>query len=936
MKTQHSALRNGRPAGRKGQATASARPTDPASGPEARETFEPARAAEPGAAGTAPGPLAERLAVSERWFHTLVRNSSDVIGVLEADGRIVYANPAAERAGLDLAGGVNLLDLVHPDDLERAKAAFSALASGPRAHELSVYRLRTKSGQWRVFEAVVTDCVSDPDIGGIVVNARDVTERANLTRVLATLGQANQVLVHATDEAPLLDGVCQVVVGGGGYLLAWVGYAEEGVTRTVRPVASAGRTGYLEGLQVSWGEDEHGQDPTGLAVRKSTVRLVRDVQRSPKFAPWRASADRYGLRSSCALPLIVAGTTIGALSIYADEPGAFDKPAVGLLRELSEDLAYGIGRLRDAAALAASNERFRLLADSAPIGILETPAGGGIGFANRRLAEIAGRSIESLLGRGWIDSVHPDDRAEVVAFLDRVRPTMTMVKTQIRLARPDGEVRHVLLRAAPKGQGPDSGHVTSVEDITEEVRAREELTHQAFYDTLTGLPNRALFLDRLHQELVPGRNQGPRIAVLLVDLDQFKIVNDSLGHATGDAVLKEVGDRFARAVRAGGTAARFSGDEFAFIIRDVHDAREAVGAAKRLLAVLEAPVPCAAQDVTMTGSIGIVVPGRRTSAMTVLRDADTAMYQAKAAGRNSYALFDKALHRRSVARLAMEGDLRQALARRELELYYQPVVELTSERPIGAEALLRWHHPGRGMVPPLEFIPVAEDSGLIRPIGDWVLEQAVSQLASWDAQAGGPRLEVLAVNVSARQLDDQGTSAVVRDLIKRYGVAPFRLSIEVTESAVMTATAAARRSLERFKALGLRVAIDDFGTGYSSLAYLHTLPVTTVKVDRSFIERMGGPDDSVPVVKAIVELSQTMGLRVVAEGIGEKDEQRRALLAQMGCRAAQGFYWSPALPAAQFAGWWAEAEVRAAARASAARGARESVNKTSASRKPRR
>ena len=355
--------------------------------------------------------------------------------------------------------------------------------------------------------------------------------------------------------------------------------------------------------------------------------------------------------------------------------------------------------------------------------------------------------------------------------------------------------------------------------------------------------------------------------MLFLDLDRFKIVNDSLGHETGDAVLKEVGNRFVRGVRAGETVARFSGDEFVFIIRDVHGVIDAVSAARRLQALLERPVRCGDQDLTVTGSIGIVIPNLRADAGTILRDADAAMYKAKDEGRNRYALFDETVRRRSVVRLAMEGELRQALSRNEFEVYYQPVVEPTSGRPVGAEALIRWRHPTAGLVPPLEFIPVAEESGLIKPVGRWVFEQAVSQLAAWDGENGGPCLDFLAVNLSARQLDDPETPDMVRAVLERHRIEPGRICAEVTESVVMVDSAATRRSLDAFEDLGLKVAIDDFGTGYSSLAYLHTLPVTTVKVDRSFVERLGGADDSRPVVKAVIDMGHAMGLSVVAEGV---------------------------------------------------------------------
>jgi diguanylate cyclase (GGDEF)-like protein/PAS domain S-box-containing protein len=854
------------------------------------------------------------LQTSEERFRRLVANSSDVMAIVNDKAELLSANPAAERIlGVVLAEatGRNVFDIIHPDDRERVLAAFTSGLARPGLHEANVFRARTGSGDWRVLEVVATNCLGDHAIGGIVLNAHDVTERTNLTRALRTLGQGNQVLVHASDEVSLLADTCRTIVEAGGYLLAWVGYVEHDDACTVRPVASAGRTEYMDGLHVTWGHGEPAQGPVGTAIRTATVQVVDDTHRSREFRLWRAAADKCGFRTVCSLPLRVGGGVIGALSIYAAEPGAFDPEAVNLLCDLADDLAYGIGHIRDAHLLQASEERFRTLAGAAPIGILEVSEGGAIDYANPKMAEISGRNIESLAGLGWAGAVHPDDLAELLALIERVPADRGEVTARFRIRHAGGEVRHVRMSAAPKSQEVRSGYVASIEDITEEVQAQDKLTHQAFYDALTGLPNRALFLDRLDQELVSRGRNGSNIAVLFLDLDHFKFVNDSLGHELGDAVLKEVGSRLSHAVRAGETVARFSGDSFVFIIKDVQEVGDAVAAAKRLLGTLASPVRCGAHDLTVTVSIGIVVPGPAADAVTVLRDADTAMYKAKAAGRDRYELFDEDLHRRSVARLAVERDLRDALVHKELEVYYQPVLEPGNGRPIGAEALVRWHHPKRGLVSPVEFIPVAEDSGLIRPIGRWVFEQAVEQLAAWDGQDDAPALNVLSVNLSARQLDDEGTPGMVREVLERCGAISNRLSFEVTESAVMADSAATRRSLESFKELGAQVAIDDFGTGYSSLAYLHTLPVTTLKVDRCFVERLGSADDSMPVVRAIVDMGHAMGLNIVAEGVSS--EHLRELVAALGCDAAQGFHWSPPLPAAQFVDWWREATRLAAA-----------------------
>jgi diguanylate cyclase (GGDEF)-like protein/PAS domain S-box-containing protein len=564
---------------------------------------------------------------------------------------------------------------------------------------------------------------------------------------------------------------------------------------------------------------------------------------------------------------------------------------------------------RATALLRASEERFRSLSSAAPIGIIEVTPTQGVVYANPKMAEISGKELDALMGAGWLNSVHRDDLNDLLAVIESVRESQTQFSMSFRVVHhPDDEVRHVRVMAAPRSAEADGAYVVSIEDVTDEVTSRQELTYRAFHDALTGLPNRALFLDRLNVEIGRHDRSGSRFAVLFLDIDEFKVVNDSLGHESGDEVLKELGLRFQTALRKGETAARFSGDEFAFILSDVASTDDAIAAASRLLALLEPKISVADHELSVTGSIGIIVPSANADATAILRDADAAMYRAKEAGRNQFALFDDDLRRRSVARLAIEVELRRALEHGEFELYFQPGVEPGSGGPFAAESLIRWNHPVRGIVAPLEFIPIAEASGLIRPIGRWVIEQAVSQLSAWDAMPGGPRLAVLSVNLSAVQLEDCETLDVVSRALDRYRIDPGRLCLEVTESVAMSSNPQSRLALEGFRRLGLRVAIDDFGTGYSSLAYLHELPVTTVKIDRTFVARLGGPDDSTPVVRAVVDMSHAMGLRVVAEGVS--DEGLRDAVADLGCDLAQGFYWAHPMPSGEFVTWWAEAAAR--------------------------
>jgi len=339
-----------------------------------------------------------------------------------------------------------------------------------------------------------------------------------------------------------------------------------------------------------------------------------------------------------------------------------------------------------------------------------------------------------------------------------------------------------------------------------------------------------------------------------------------------------------------------------FIIRDIDAVGDAIAAAQRLISELEEPILQQGHELIVTASIGIVIPSSATDAATILRDADTAMYEAKEAGRNRYALFDEVLHRRSVARFTMERELRRAIQRDEFEVYYQPIVEPVRGMAVGAEALIRWNHPDRGVVLPFEFIPVAEDTGLIKHIGRWVFLRAIEQLAEWDTQVGGPRIAQLSINLSSRQLEDAKTYEMVRDGLRRHRLDPRRITLEITESILMDSSDTAMRTLQSFRDLGVNVAIDDFGTGYSSLSYLHTLPVTSVKIDRSFIERLGTQEDSESVVKAIIDMGHATGLNVVAEGVS--DERLQQHVSSMGCDVAQGFYWSRPLPVEEFNAWW--------------------------------
>ncbi len=442
--------------------------------------------------------------------------------------------------------------------------------------------------------------------------------------------------------------------------------------------------------------------------------------------------------------------------------------------------------------------------------------------------------------------------------------------------------------------------VGALVDVTKRTAIEEKLKHQAFHDSLTGLPNRALFMDRLGHALArSNRRESPshsRTAILFLDLDRFKVVNDSLGHDVGDQLLKTVAARLEASLRPGDTAARLGGDEFTVLLEDVADVGDAIHVAERIALELQAPLSLNGQEVFATTSIGITISGEGQSAPDdLLRDADVAMYRAKSKGRAQYEVFDPEMNARALERLHLETDLWQAVERGELRVFYQPKVRLDTQEIVGLEALVRWEHPRHGLVSPADFIPLAEETGVILPIGHWVLREACRQARVWqDVRPDAEPLQ-MAVNLSARQLGQSDLTQCIADVLKETGLAPRHLKLEITESVVMGDAETSIRTLRELKNLGVQLAIDDFGTGYSSLSYLRRFPVDTLKIDRSFINNLGSDIEDTEIVRAIISLAQALKLEVTAEGI---ETAAQALeLAELHCDWGQGYHFARPMPA---------------------------------------
>ena len=617
------------------------------------------------------------------------------------------------------------------------------------------------------------------------------------------------------------------------------------------------------------------------------------------------------VRAFINVALRVADRTVGVLHFDAFSPRAWTSAELRLARLVGELIG---GAVESAELLRERDERAREHAENLAIlravqeasseGICLVSRTGELLSYNRRFAQLwhLDEQTEAFHAEaGTVMGFVLEQLADPDEFLIRISALFDQPDAQVQdeIALRDGRIFERFsapaLAPSPEGEGATRaiGRVWTFSDISSRKETERQLKHQAFYDAVTGLPNRVLFGERLNRALKTLARTRRKLAVLFLDLDRFKVVNDSLGHETGDRLLVEVAVRLRASLRPGDLAARFGGDEFVVLLEDVASAEDAIVVAQRIADALSAPFHLAGRPISVTASVGIVIGGDpNESPDDILRKADVAMYRAKNGGKARYQLFSESLSHAAMDELQLELDLSSAIKKGELELFYQPIIDLTTGHIGAFEALLRWHHRERGWVAPLEFIRIAEESGLIVSIGEWVLRMACAQAQKWSDEWGQPI--VMHVNISARQLELVDMVAQIARILGETGLAAAQLMLEITESALMSDAPGAARQLETIKSTGAGVSIDDFGTGYSSFAYLELFPLDALKIDRSFVARM---DKSQTLVRAITSLGGALDLQIVAEGV-ETDEQLATVRA-LGVRWAQGYLFSEPVPADQ-------------------------------------
>ena len=629
----------------------------------------------------------------------------------------------------------------------------------------------------------------------------------------------------------------------------------------------------------------------------------------PKFSSTAALAVLKA--SGKDLPFIIVSGTIGEeLAVEAMKAGASDYVLKGnltrLLPAIEREVADARVRRRAEHEVKESEERFRATFSQAAVGIAQVAPDGRWLRVNLRLCDIVGYSEAELLGKSFQDITYADDLDLDLEYVRQMLAgeicSYTMEK---RYLRRGGALVWVnltvsLVRAA---DGSPKYFISVIEDISRRKATEAQLMHLATHDHLTHLPNRSLLQDRITQAIAHAERAERQMAVLFLDLDRFKNINDSLGHDVGDKLIIVLAERLRGIVRGGDTVARVGGDEFVIVITELQYETQAENIARKVLEVLAEPEVVEGTELFLNGSLGIsLYPRDGSDCHTLLKNADAAMYRAKEAGRNQFQFFTQAMNANAMHRLTLENELRHALEREEFSLHYQPQIDLAGGTVVGMEALLRWHSPKRGMVSPAEFIPLAEESGLIVPIGEWVLRTACAQNKVWlNAGLSGTQGLRVAVNISARQCRFNSLTKLVQRVLADTGLDACHLELEITESLLMDNPEESANTLRDLNQLGIQLAIDDFGTGYSSLSYLKRFPIHTLKIDQSFVRDITTDPDDAAIVKAVIAMARSLKLRVVAEGV-ETAEQLEFLRAH-DCEGMQGYYFSKPMPTEQFAPW---------------------------------
>lgn len=759
----------------------------------------------------------------------------------------------------------------------------------------------------------IADGNNDLMIGSI---ALDITDRKRaearvdrLTRLYRALNQINQGILQLSDESELFPLVSKAVFEFGSVKMVWIG-RHDACSERILPVACYGADAdYLNGLVISASASvPEGRGPTGTAFRENRSVLINDVQSHDMTRPWHAHARLHNLHSSGSFPIRRANQPYAVLSAYSEQSGIFDDETVALLEKMSRDVSFALDNFdreqqrRSAQdAWRSSEEHFRAFFERSMVGMATCSSKKGWIEVNDALCLMLGYTREELLRTTWAELTHPEDLNADIALFERfMNGEIDECTRDKRYLRKEGGIvhAHIAARCLRKKDGSVDYFVALIQDTTAQKLSDELIWKQANFDPLTGLLNRRMFRDRLKQEIVKSNRTKLPFAMLFIDLDHFKEVNDTLGHAKGDMLLVAAAHRISDNVRESDTVARLGGDEFMIILSQLADTSQVEAITRHILKRLAEAFDLGSEAAFLSASIGITFyPADATDTEQLTRNADQAMYVAKNQGRNRFSYFTYALQEAAQTRLKLINDMRSALtAGDQFMVYFQPIVDISSQQIYKAEALIRWQHPVMGMISPADFIPLAEETGLIIEIGDWVFREAAQWARRWDQLT--PSGVQISVNMSPLQFRADNNTEILVDYLHALGLSGQSIIIEITEGLLLNAESNITDKLLKFRDAGIQVAIDDFGTGYSSLSYLKKFDIDYLKIDQSFVRNMATDPDDMALSEAIIVMAHKLGLKVIAEGV--ETEQQRALLAVAGCDYAQGYLFSRPVPPQEF------------------------------------
>ncbi|HET7418916.1 MAG TPA: PAS domain S-box protein [Candidatus Dormibacteraeota bacterium] len=825
---------------------------------------------------------------SETRFRTLFEQAQAGMAFTTLDGHITTVNPAfCELVGYTSQEllTLSLLDITHPDDVTALNVAMQKMLGGEEEGRRIEKRYTRKDGE-HVWVDLTMRLVRGGDHRPLYFQtvAVDIRDRKRSEVLQAARFAVTQALVTSPGwekAAPgVLEGLCRTL----DWELAeyWEVDADRETMHFVTSWKRPGRDTSVYEATASPTSYRRGEGLAGRVWESGAPVSMPDL--AGDTSPRAAAAVAAGLHGIVGFPVRSGRRVVAMISLHTWAARTLDEGLIAVMNDVGSQIGEFVERKRAEVALQESEKRMRSVLDNVSDGLATIDQAGIIESANPAVVKLFGYAEEELMGQAADILIATTHRSAFDNYLQRRLNVDVPVSGahETMGKRKNGSLFPLEFVVSSMQIGARHLFIATLRDISERKAQTDALEYQALHDALTGLPNRSLFGDRLRQALLAARRNQKMFGVLLLDLDRFKDINDSLGHDRGDSLLQEVTARLRGVLRATDTIARLGGDEFAVLTTDAKHPEDVVATARKILASLEGPFAIGDQMVETGASIGIAMyPIHGDDPSTLLRRADVAMYVAKRSG-GGYAMYQPEQEAQTLRRSGLAGELRRSIPQGELVLHYQPQVTLATGTINVVEALVRWNHPREGLMPPDRFIPMAEETGIIHPLTAWVIDSALEQLCKWLADG----LDVsVSLNVSPRNIEDHSLEEMVARALGNFKVEPSRLTLEITEGVAMAAAAA--KALHRLHEIGVRLALDDFGTGYSSLLYLMRLPVNEIKIDRSFVSALASDPDSGAIVRSAVGLGHNLGLRVVAEGL--QDRMAETVLIEAGCDAAQGF-----------------------------------------------